>query len=49
MSRGISRKDATSLLLSAFSTDITDKIDDEDIREKYKSIILKELDELNNE
>ena len=49
MSRGISRKDATSLLLSAFSTDITDKIDDEDIREKYKSIILKELDELNHE
>ena len=49
MSRGISRKDATSLLLSAFSTDITDKIDDEVIREKYKSIILKELDELNHE
>lgn len=49
MSRGISRKDATSLLLSAFSTDITDKIEDEVIREKYKSIILNELDELNHE
>ena len=49
MSRGISRKDATSLLLSAFSTDITDKIEDSDIREKYESMILKQLEELNHE
>ena len=49
MSRGISRKDAISLLLSAFSTDITEKIADKVIREEYQLMILKELEGLNYE
>ncbi len=49
MSRGISRKDAISLLLSAFSTDITEKIEDKEIREEYQLMILKELEGLNYE
>ena len=49
MSRGISRKDAISLLLSAFSTDITEKIGDKVIREEYQLMILKELEGLNYE
>ena len=49
MSRGISRKDAISLLLSAFSADITEKIEDKEIREEYQLIILKELEGLKYE
>ena len=40
---------AISLLLSAFSTDITEKIGDKVIREEYQLMILKELEGLNYE
>ena len=49
MSRGIPNKEATSILLSAFSTDITEKIDDENLRKHYEELILRELEGLNYE
>ncbi len=49
MSRGISKKDSISLLLSAFSSEITEKIEDINVKEEYKAIILKELEGLNHE
>lgn len=49
MSRGISKKDSISLLLSAFSSEITEKIEDENIKEEYEAMILKELEGLNHE
>ena len=48
MSRGISKKDSISLLLSAFSSEITEKIKDEEIKEQYEAMILKELEGLNH-
>ena len=48
MSRGISKKDSISLLLSAFSSEITEKIEDEKIKEKYENMILTELEGLNH-
>ena len=48
MSRGISKKDSISLLLSAFSSEITEKIEDEKIKEKYETMILTELEGLNH-
>jgi Fe-S cluster assembly protein SufD len=49
MSRGISKKDSISLLLSAFSTEITEKIENEEIKEKYEAMILNELEGLSHE
>lgn len=49
MSRGISKKDSISLLLSAFSSEITEKIEDEVIKEKYEIMIINELEGLNHE
>lgn len=49
MSRGINRKDSISLLLSAFSSEITEKIEDENIRSFYQEVILNELEELNHD
>ncbi len=49
MTRGIPRKEATSILLSAFSSDITEKIDDKSLRKYYEELILNELEELNYE
>jgi len=49
MSRGIPKKEATSILLSAFSSDITEKIEDENLRKHYEELILSELEGLNYE
>ena len=49
MSRGIPKKEATSILLSAFSADITEKIEDENLRKYYEELILTELGGLNYE
>jgi len=49
MSRGIPKKEATSILLSAFSSDITEKIEDESLRKHYEELILSELEGLNYE
>ena len=49
MSRGISKKDSISILLTAFSSEITEKIEDENIKEEYEAMILKELEGLNHE
>ena len=49
MSRGIPKKEATSILLSAFSSDITEKIEDENLRKHYEELILTQLGGLNYE
>ena len=49
MSRGIPKKEATSILLSAFSSDITEKIEDENLRKHYEELILTQLGSLNYE
>ena len=49
MSRGIPKKEATSILLSAFSSDITEKIEDDNLRKHYEELILSELEGLNYE
>ena len=49
MSRGIPKKEATSILLSAFSSDITEKIEDKNLRKHYEELILTQLGSLNYE
>ena len=49
MSRGISKKDSRALLLSAFSNEIIEKIENKELRKKVEKIILRELKELNHD
>ena len=49
MSRGISKKDSRALLLSAFSNEIIEKIENKELRKKIGKIILSELKELNHD
>ena len=49
MSRGISKKDSRALLLSAFSNEIIEKIENKELRKKIEKIILSELKELNHD
>ena len=49
MSRGISRKDSISLLLSAFSSEIIEKITDEKMKSLFTELIKKQLEKFNDE
>ena len=49
MSRGISRKDSISLLLSAFSSEIIDKITDKKMKSSFTELIKKQLEKFNDE
>jgi Fe-S cluster assembly protein SufD len=49
MSRGISRKDSISLLLSAFSSEIIEKIKDEKMKSLFTELIKKQLEKFNDE
>ena len=49
MSRGISKKNSRALLLSAFSNEIIEKIENKELRKKIEKIILSELKELNHD
>jgi Fe-S cluster assembly protein SufD len=49
MSRGISRKESISLLLSAFSSEIIDKIEDDKMKSNFTSLIKNQLEKFNDE
>ena len=49
MSRGISRKESISLLLSAFSSEIIDKIEDDKMKSAFTSLIKSQLEKFNDE
>jgi Fe-S cluster assembly protein SufD len=49
MSRGISRKESISLLLSAFSSEIIDKIEDDKMKSTFTSLIKNQLEKFNDE
>jgi Fe-S cluster assembly scaffold protein SufB len=49
MSRGISRKESISLLLSAFSSEIIDKIEDNKMKSTFTSLIKNQLEKFNDE
>lgn len=49
MSRGISRKESISLLLSAFSSEIIDKIEDDKMKSAFTSLIKNQLEKFNDE
>ena len=49
MSRGISRKKSISLLLSAFSSEIIEKIVDDKMKSVFTSLIKNQLDKFNDE
>ena len=49
MSRGISRKDSINLLLSAFSSEIIEKITDEKMKSLFTELIKKQLEKFNDE
>ena len=49
MSRGISRKKSISLLLSAFSSEIIEKIVDDKMKSVFTGLIKNQLDKFNDE
>ena len=49
MSRGISRKESISLLLSAFSSEIIDKIENDKMKSAFTSLIKNQLEKFNDE